>query len=255
MRVLIITVAGIASRFNKDIEKPTVKCIFYKEKPQYSLLYQMFIKISNCDRIIIVGGYEFKQLTEYIETYLSNFIYKTEIIFNPHFKDYGSGYSLYLGIKAAEKINANEIIFAEGDLFFSKTDFKKVILSNHDVLTINKVPIESGKAVLVYENLSNNMKYLYDTGHKELYIKEPFKSIYNSAQIWKFISPLRLYEANEKLTKLQQMVTNLEIINSYFSNITKDNISIITMNTWINCNTIHDYELMLKAIKIQRKLI
>jgi choline kinase len=198
VKVLIVTAAGIASRFNKDLDKPAVKCIFYKENPQYSILYQMFKKVSHCDRVIIVGGYEFKQLVKYIEIYLTDFIHKIEIIFNPHFEDYGSGYSLYLGIKAAEKINASEIIFAEGDLFFSKTDFRKVVLNSGDVLTVNKVPIESGKAVLVYEDLSGYMKYLYDTGHKELYIKEPFRSVYNSAQVWKFMCPLRLYESNEK---------------------------------------------------------
>ena len=249
MRVLIVTVAGIASRFNRDLDKPTVKCIFYKKKPQYSILYQIFNKISHCDRIIIVGGYGYKHLTEYIETYLSDFIQKTEMIFNPHFEDYGSGYSLYLGIKAAEKINASEIIFAEGDLFFSKADFKKIALNSGDVLTINRVPIEAGKAVLVYENLSSHMKYLYDTGHNELYIKEPFRAVYNSAQIWKFTQPLRLYASNEKLIGLQQMATNLEIIGDYFSDITKDKISIITMNTWINCNTIKDYDILLEYIK------
>lgn len=209
----------------------------------------MLARISHCDHIIIVGGYGFEQLTKYFETYLSDFIGKTEIIFNPRFEDYGSGYSLYLGIKAAENINADEIIFVEGDLFFSKTDFKKVALNKGDVLTINKLPIESGKSVLVYEDLSCYMKYLYDTGHKELYIKEPFRSVYNSAQIWKFINPSRLYESNEKLTGLQQTVTNLVIIGDYFSNITKDKISIITMNTWINCNTIKDYDVMIKYIK------
>lgn len=249
MKVLIITAAGTASRFNKDLDKPAVKCVYYKKNPHYSILYQMFSRVSNCDRIIIVGGYGFDQLTGYFKTYLSEFSHKTELIFNPRFEDYGSGYSLYLGIKAAEKTDAREIIFAEGDLFFSRADFKKISINNGDVITVNKLPIESGKAVLVYEDLSGYMKYLYDTGHKELFIKEPFKSVYNSAQIWKFTDIPRLYGSNEKLTGLHPMATNLEIINDYFSKVTKDKISIITMNTWINCNTIKDYDNMIRHIK------
>lgn len=208
----------------------------------------MFSRISCCEHVIIIGGYGIKRLTSYFETYLSNFTHKTEIIYNPHFEDFGSGYSLYLGIKAAERINASEIIFAEGDLFFSKSDFRKVALNNSDVITVNNVPIESGKAVLTYEDLSKHMKYVYDAKHEELNINEPFRAVYNSAQIWKFKYPLLLYESNEKLSGLQQTATNLVIIGDYFSKMTKDKISIITMNTWINCNTMKDYDIFLKYI-------
>jgi CTP:molybdopterin cytidylyltransferase MocA len=253
MRVLIITAAGIASRFNRDLDKPVLKCIFFKEKPQYSILYQMFSRISHCDRIIVVGGYKFKQLVKFIETYLSDFSHKTEVIFNPHFEDYGSGYSLYFGIKTAEKINASEIIFVEGDLFFSKADFRKITSAKGDVLAVNKEPIESSKTVLVYEDLSKHMKYLYDIEHKEFFIKESFHSIYNSAQVWKFINLVRLYESNEKITAFQKTTANLEIIGDYFSSIPKDKISIVTMNNWINCNTMKDYYIMLKYIKKTRE--
>jgi hypothetical protein len=251
MRVLIITVAGTATRFNIDSDKPVLKCIYYKENPQYSLLYQIFLKASVCDRIIVVGGFEYRNLVNYINTYLSTFTQKTEIIFNPHFEDYGSGYSLYLGIKAARKINADEIIFTEGDLYFSQYDFKNVIDNKNDVLTINSIPIESGKAVMFYENLSGYINYLYDPKHEELFIKEPFRSVYNSAQIWKFTNPIKLYNINEKINEYQNKANNLVIINRYFSDITRDKISIITMNNWINCNTIKDYDIMLQQIKME----
>lgn len=249
MKVLIITVAGTATRFNRDLDKPVLKCIFYKEKPQYSILYQIFLKASGCDRIIVVGGFKYKQLTSYIETYLSDYAEKIETIFNPHFEDYASGYSLYLGIKAARKMNVDEIIFVEGDLFFSKTDFRKVLVTSGDIFTINRVPIESGKAVVVYQDISGQIKYLYDQEHKELSIKEPFRSVYNSAQIWKFTSPLRLYKANEKAIESHKEATNLAIINNYFFGITSDKFSFVIMDTWINCNTVKDYDLMLKHIK------
>ncbi|MDR0312063.1 MAG: hypothetical protein LBI14_00535 [Treponema sp.] len=249
MKILIITVAGSARRFNRDLEEPNLKCIFYKEKPQYSLLYQIFSKSSGCDRIIVVGGFEYKQLTSYIETYLSEYAKKIETIYNPHFEDYATGYSLYLGINAAQKMNADEIIFVEGDLFFTKKDFKKVLVNRGDVFTINKVPIESGKAVVVYQDISGHIKYLYDQEHKELFIKEPFLSVYNSAQIWKFTDPFRLYKANEKVIELHKKATNLDIINCYFSEIAGDEFTSIIMNTWINCNTVRDYDIMLKHIK------
>ena len=41
MRTLIVTVAGTATRFNRDTEKEVLKCLYYKERPEYTLLYQI----------------------------------------------------------------------------------------------------------------------------------------------------------------------------------------------------------------------
>ena len=41
MKYLIITVAGTATRFNRDTEKETLKCLYYKDSPKFALLNQL----------------------------------------------------------------------------------------------------------------------------------------------------------------------------------------------------------------------
>jgi len=249
MKVLIITAAGSAVRFNKGLSKHAVKSIYYRKDPLDTILFQMFKKASGCSRIILVGGCGYRQLTAYFEKYLSAYADKTELVYNPHYEYYGSAYSLYLGINAAKKYAPDEVIFAEGDLFFSKTDFQKIVREKKDVFTVNRFPIEADKSVLVYESVSGRTKFLFDTEHRELFIKEPFRSIHNSGQIWKFCSPERLYDVNGKLSEAGKKGTNLEIVDKYFSEISRDKISLVTLNTWINCNTVNDYDRMLKLLK------
>ena len=62
MTPLIITVAGSATRFNKDLDREVLKCIYYEESPKYALLYQLLDKARDLDEYIIVGGYLFNQL-------------------------------------------------------------------------------------------------------------------------------------------------------------------------------------------------
>ena len=56
MRTLIVTVAGTATRFNRDTEKEVLKCLYYKERPEYTLLYQILAKSDGIDEYIVVGG-------------------------------------------------------------------------------------------------------------------------------------------------------------------------------------------------------
>ena len=43
MNYLIITVAGTATRFNKDTKEDTLKCLYYEDNPEYALLPQLII--------------------------------------------------------------------------------------------------------------------------------------------------------------------------------------------------------------------
>ena len=102
MKIVIITVAGISSRFNKDIpeDEKILKCLYYEDNPYDTLIYQMLEKSSSyADKIIIVGGYKFKDLMDYIANNIPNNLKdKVSLIDNDHFDDLSSGYSLYLGI-------------------------------------------------------------------------------------------------------------------------------------------------------------
>ena len=63
MKSLIITVAGMSSRFNKDTEEDVLKCLYYEGTPANSLLS---IQVHKCfdlvEEIIVVGGYKYDDL-------------------------------------------------------------------------------------------------------------------------------------------------------------------------------------------------
>lgn len=248
MRVLIVTAAGSARRFNRNTDTETAKCIFYRDNPCDALLYQICMKSKACDKIIVVGGYQYNEVTRFIEKYMSFISDKIETVYNPNYEIYGSAYSLVLGIETAEKMSPDEIIFAEGDLYFSAESFDKIITSRKDVVTINMQSIYAERAVVFYENTDHRFIYLYDTDHKEFFITEPFIAIHNSAQIWKFIDVERLSAVIKNLSEKQRFETNLEIINAYFSEKLVEEIEIVFMRNWINCNTIHDYDNIVEII-------
>ena len=248
MKALIITVAGTATRFNKDTKRDTLKCLYYNESPIYSLLYQILDKSKKIDKFVIVGGYLYSELSSFINNHLSGFKSKIELVYNPLFKEYGSGYSLIKGIEALDK-DTEEIVFVEGDLYFDTESYISILDSNKDVISVNREFISADKAVALYINNNNNVHYIYDTNHSTLYIPEPIKAIYNSAQIWKFKSYQMLSEVISNLNEQQIQGTNLEIIQGYFGNLPINKLHIIPVKTWFNCNTVADYLNVYKTLK------
>ena len=241
MKVLIVTVAGISSRFNRDTSRNVLKCLYYEDSPTHSLLYQIVCKVLDFERVIIVGGYLYDELVMYAEKYLSNLGPQIELVYNAHYKDYGSGYSLIKGVERVPEV-ANEIIFVEGDLYFDNESFSLVKKSLYDVITVNHEFITSEKAVALYVDEIDKVHYIYDTNHSLLSIPSPIKAIYNSGQIWKFTSLSKLNSVISLLSPKQIQGTNLEIIQAYFDNIPVSDLNFIALNTWFNCNTVADYE-------------
>ena len=248
MKTLIVTVAGTATRFNRDTEKDTLKCLYYRESPEYSLLYQILDKAENIDRYIIVGGYLYEQLEEFAEQNLSCFKSKIDLVYNPYYREYGSGYSLINGIEALPE-GTEEVVFVEGDLFFDRRSFSAVLESCRDVITVNREFILSDKAVVLYLDEAGQVHYLYDVNHKSLFIPEPFQAVYNSAQMWKFVSPGLLTQVARQLTEKQRQGTNLEIIQGYFGGLSSRDYEILPVELWYNCNTVADYELVYSKLK------
>ena len=249
LKIAIVTVAGISSRFNKDVSKKDkiLKCIYHENNVKYSLIYQMTDKLKTYDKIIIVGGYKFTDLKEYVESNIDKSLKeKISFVYNEHYDDLSSGYSLYLGIKETLAYdNVSEVIFVEGDLDIDFESFKKVIDSSNDVLTFNHEPIYSNKAVVLYQNDKNEYKYLFNSDHGNLTINEPFKAIFNSGQTWKFQNIELLKIANNNFEKYLIEDTNLGIIQKYFDLIeNKDDIELIGLKHWVNCNTREDYKLI-----------
>ena len=250
MKITVITVAGISSRFNKDFpeDEKILKCLYYDENPKDTLIYQMIQKTSYSDKIIVVGGYKYDDLKAYISDYIPDGLKeKIVLVYNDHFDDLSSGYSLYLGIhESLTKFDdIEEILFVEGDWDIDVESFKKVIESKNSVLTTTPEPIYSNKAVVLYKNGEDKYIYAFNSDHGLLSIDEPFKAIFNSGQIWKFTDMNILKIANDNFKQYLITDTNLGIIQKYFD-LFEGSVDIIAFNHWVNCNTRSDYQIIKK---------
>lgn len=242
LKVLLITVAGLSRRFSESIENECLKCLYYKNDFSESLLYNMIRQTEKFDKYIIVGGYKFDELKQVITEKFDDIKDKIILVKNDYYAEYGSGYSLYIGLKEALNIDYNELIFAEGDLFVDNKSFMEVYNCENNVITCNKESILANKAVAFYYDMSYGVHYIYDTSHKALCITEPFLGIFNSGQIWKFIDSAKLKYLTLNLDDELWQGTNLNLIQEYFGNLSKEDYEIIMFDKWINCNTISDFE-------------
>ena len=245
LKIAIITVAGVSSRFNMgfDEKNKILKCLYYENDSKNTLIYRMIKKLEDYDKIVIVGGYKFSELTDYIASISSE--NKIVLVENDHYDDLSSGYSLYLGVKEALTYdNVDEILFVEGDLDIDNESFSNVVNSDKNVITFNHEPIYSNKAVVVYQNENDDYKYLFNSDHGLLNLTEPFKAIFNSGQTWKFQDMDLLKIANDNFKENLIEDTNLAIIQKYFDLADNEEIEIIELNHWVNCNTRDDYKII-----------
>ena len=243
MKVAIVTVAGISSRFNEGIpeNEKILKAIYTETSYKGTLLYHLLKKCSFADQIVVVGGYKFEDLyTYYVENLCESF---GNVVFikNEHFADLSSGYSLYLGIKEAVRLKADEVLFIEGDLDIDGESFDKVVRSEKDVLTYNHEPIYADKAVVLYKNDKEHYQYAFNSNHGMLTINVPFSCMLNSGQLWKFKDIDALSVANEKFYDENKAGTNLVIIQNYIDRRGSDRFDLIGLKRWTNCNTRQDY--------------
>lgn len=241
MKILIVTVAGMSTRFSKSVGREVIKCIYNEKHFTDSLIARLINQPCQYDKYIIVGGYRYKELVASLKDNFTDIADKIEFIENPFYEDYGSGYSLYYGIKHALELNFDQLVFAEGDLFVDTEAYQKVWQSQYNVITCNNEPITADKAVAYYYSLDNKVHYIYDTGHNSLSIDEPFLSIYNSGQIWKFTNYKAVRETYDSMEESLWQGTNLVFIEKYFNSISPKDTEIIKFSTWINCNTVEDY--------------
>lgn len=243
MKYVIITVAGCSERFNSGMEHPRLKCIFYHTEKRKTLLYSMLRKCEGYDKVIIVGGYQFDALQEYIREFEKEFPFSIATIYNPYFDKYGSGYSLNIGLKECIKNqDCSEILFVEGDLAVDEESFGLIKQSDKNCLTINCEEICSTKSVAVYINDKREIKYQYDVLHGFFFIKEPFYKIYNSGQIWKMTERKIVEMVMNQMNPEEWQGTNLKFIERYFNKADRNNVEIISIKYWVNCNTRKDFE-------------
>ena len=241
MDTVIITIAGISSRFNEGIpeNRKVLKAIYNEGDYRNTLLYHLLLKCSSADRIILVGGYKFESLNEYLLILSKQLRDKITVVYNDHFEDLGSGYSLYMGLVEAFNSDSDEIIFVEGDLDIDNESFERVAETPGSVLTYTHEPIYANKAVVLYKNDKDNYRYAFNSDHGLLSIDESFSCILNSGQMWKFTEIDKLREANTRFYDEAMEDTNLRIIQNYLDQCV--DVDVVPLKRWTNCNTRDDY--------------
>jgi len=247
MKALLLTVAGLSSRFEKSLGRPCLKCIYYEQSFAESLLYRMLCQKADFDRIILVGGYRFDELQATVARHFPGLSDRIALVKNEHYADLGTGYSLYLGLQAAIAHNTEEIVFAEGDLWVDSDSFGRVCRSSLDVVTSNTEPILAEKSVAFYYDSMGRIHYIYDAMHQALRIDEPFTSIFNSGQVWKFSHAGRVKQICRTMRPADWQGTNLVFIQKYFQGLLPDEYENIRFRRWINCNTIEDFRYSIKG--------
>lgn len=245
-RTGIITIAGTSTRFSKSVGSEIHKAIYSDNDSSWTILgHQLNLLKKNCNEIIIVTGYKHQEIEQYLKNNFTELNYK--LVYNEHYLDYGSCYSLILGIEATDE-QTDELLFLEGDLIFDDFAFEQIVKTSKNVITANNLQINAKTAVIFYINNQNTIKYLYDVNHEFLEIKEPFIQLGNSGQVWKFTDVKRL-KNNLKLYGINEYKgTNLLPINDYYKITNLNDVEFITFKDWFNCNTITDFKLMKKYV-------
>ena len=250
MRVAVITIAGISSRFNAGIpeEEQRHKIIYYENDKKASLLYHLLEKCMYADRIVLVGGNRYDEVKAYCDELPSMMKEKIVLTYNEHYADLASGYSLYVGLKEINDTmeDVEEILFVEGDLDIDKGSFNQVVNSDKNVLTFSYEPIYANKAVVLYKDAEEHFKYAFNSSHGLLRIDDDFSVILNSGQTWKFMDVEKLMAANEKFYQESKDGTNLKIIQNYIDTCDNDSFELIGLKRWTNCNTREDYRKIYK---------
>ncbi len=257
MEAAIITVAGISSRFNEGIpeEDKCLKAIYYERDRADTLLCHLVEKCMFADRIIIVGGYKYDDLKAYCDELPGAVKDRLVLVYNEHFSELGSGYSLYAGLKELfdRFEDVERVLFVEGDLDIDKDSFSRVAGAVGNVLSYSFEPIYSRKAVVLYKNSEERFKYAFNSSHGLLKIDEAFSVILNSGQIWKFADTEKLKAANEKFYETDRSGTNLCIIQNYIESCDAGSFELTGLLRWTNCNTRGDYRQILEYWKEEEK--
>lgn len=246
-RSAIITIAGMSSRFVKTSGSNIHKAIYSDDGSNWTTLsHQLSLVKDVCNEIIIVTGHQHDGIENYLDNNFKNLPIK--LVYNEHYFDYGSCYSLILGIDAVSAF-ANEVIFLEGDLIFDTKSFNKLVEVHKNVITANNVLIDARTAVIFYINDKKKINYLYDTTHNILKVDEPFLIMGNSGQVWKFIDVKRLKDNLKNYRIEEYKGTNLVPINDYYKETSFEELEVVTFKEWFNCNTIDDYRHMKEYVK------
>ena len=239
---LVLTSAGVSSRFSRSLGREVVKCLYSDGGPEDTILHRQVAAASEMglNPIVVVGGYRFGEVQEFCGRHLA-WVGGLELVKNAEFATTGTLHSLHLGLAAVLGLNVDAVVFAEGDLLFDIDSFRAVATGRKSVVSACPEPITAERSVALYFTLAGRVRYVYDPDHRQLIIPEPFRSIHNSAQVWKFhdLELLRMLGRGVGRERFDE--TNLGFIQEYFRTVEPDNIELVMFKDWFNCNTITDY--------------
>lgn len=249
MKAAIITIAGVSSRFNKGLpeQEKRHKAIYHEKAVENTILYRLLEKCLFADKVILVGGSEFGSVGEYCAALPACMRDKIILVYNRHYADLASGYSLYIGLKElfGRYGDVGEVLFVEGDLDIDRESFGKVVSSGRDVLTYSYEPVYADRAVVLYKDSEGRYKYAFNSSHGLLEIREPFSLMLNSGQLWKFMDAKKLEKASDKFFAEDKGGTNLGIIQNYIDIRGSGQFELVGIRRWTNCNTRDDYKKIL----------
>lgn len=242
MKIAIVAVAGVSSRFNQNESEVVLKGIYTTTDYRKTLLYSILRKCTGFDKVVLVGGYQYKKLEAYIEAHKEEFSFPIQMVCNPYYNDYGTGYTLKVGLEECLKEEScSEIVLIEGDLFFDEASFEGVKASERSVATYNHKVICSNKAVIAYVDLQKRLRYVFSTSHGAVQIPEAFLEVYNSGQIWKFVNIDLVRKLMREFAQKDWERTNLRFVEAYFEEIKEEEREMLPLAIWENCNTRNDY--------------
>lgn len=247
-RTAIVTLAGTSSRFSRSVGRECHKSLFREQPQDDSLLdWQLsLLKQSGFAHIVLVGGYKFDELVAVVNSRYED--WPITLVRNDHYSDWGSCYSLCLGIDAVPG-DSTSVTFLEGDLLFDDEAFAELLSIEDDAITANKSIVDARTSVAFYVSCSGCLRYVYDTAHSSLKIDVPFTRVGNSGQVWQFADVTRLKECSSRCGEREWKGTNLLPIMDYYSTVDGGAIRICSFDKWFNCNTISDYKAMKAYVK------
>jgi choline kinase len=241
-RALIITSAGRSLRFSQSVGKDILKVLYHEGNAMECLLAEQLalVSIAKFELIVIVGGYAFEELSNFIVGYHGNNPH-IKMVYNDKFLEYDTCYSFACGLNTLQGFDIDEIVFMEGDLIFDSASFDAIVKAEGDVVTYNREPIRADTSVVFYTTVDGHIHYIYDKNHHALRVDNPFTTIGNSGQVWKFSDVALLHKTMTSLGSGLYNGTNLLPIERYFNARNINQVKFITFDVWFNCNTIDDY--------------
>lgn len=246
-RALIITSAGCSTRFSRSIGRDVSKVLYFEGDPKECLLgcQLELVKDEGFDVIVIVGGYMFTQLRDFVASHYGS-DQRIKVVFNDKFREYGTCYSFACGLNALQDYDLDEIVFMEGDLAFDKATFTTIVSKDRDIITASQGVIHAETSVIFYVSMDNSLHYIYDARHEKLHINDSFIILGNSGQVWKFCDVNLLRKTVNMLGVGLCDDTNLLPVENYFNARGLKHVAFLTFDSWINCNTIDDYVIIRK---------